>query len=41
MVCSFPREDERNSDYTYIAGPKKKVVLMGNKDFDDFLPSIH
>jgi hypothetical protein len=40
LVRSFPQEDERNSDYTYLAGPKKKVVLMGNKAFDDFLASI-
>ena len=39
-VRSFPREYERNSDYTYLAGPKKEVVLMGNKAFDDFLASI-
>src|SRR6266550_2798669 len=39
-VCLFPREDERNSDYTYLAGPKKKVVLMGNRAFDYFLASI-
>lgn len=39
-VRSFPREDERNSDYTYLAGPKKEVVLVGNRAFDDFLASI-
>jgi hypothetical protein len=32
-VRSFPREDECNSDYTYKAGPKKEVVLMGTKAF--------
>jgi hypothetical protein len=37
----FPQEDEHNPDYTYLAGPKKKVVLMGNRAFDDFLASIH
>ncbi|KAF8273832.1 hypothetical protein EI94DRAFT_1769038 [Lactarius quietus] len=30
----------RDSDYTYIAGSKKKVVLMGNKAFDNFLATI-
>src|SRR5271170_5408671 len=40
LVRSFPREDERNSDYTYLAGPKKEVVLMGNRAFDGFLASI-
>ena len=40
QVCSFPREDERNSDYTYLAGPKKEVVLMGNRAFNYFLASI-
>ena len=39
-VRSFPGEDERNSDYTYLAGPKKEVVLMGNRAFDDLLASI-
>ena len=38
-VCSFPREDGRNSDYSYLAGPKK-VILIGTKAFDDFLKSI-
>ena len=28
-VHSLPREDELSSDYTYLAGPKMKVVLMG------------
>ena len=32
-VRSFPPEDERNSDYTCTAGPKKEVVLMGTKAF--------
>ncbi|KIY48392.1 hypothetical protein FISHEDRAFT_58901 [Fistulina hepatica ATCC 64428] len=32
--------DERNSDYTYKAGPKKEVVLMGSKAFHNFLVSI-
>jgi len=35
----FPWADERNSDYTYIARPKKKVVLMGTKAFTNFLIS--
>ena len=39
-VRSFPREDEHNSDYAYLAGPKKKVVLMGNRAFNGFLASI-
>ena len=39
-VRSFPREDERNSDYIYKAGPKKEVVLMGTKAFTNFLISI-
>jgi hypothetical protein len=39
-VRSFPREDERNSNYTYIAGPKKEVVLMGNRAFANLLASI-
>jgi hypothetical protein len=39
-VCLFPREDECNCDYTYIAGPKKKVILMGTKAHKDFLASI-
>jgi hypothetical protein len=36
----FPREDERNSDHTYKAGPKKDVVLMGTEAFTNFLESI-
>jgi hypothetical protein len=40
LVCSFSQEDERNFDYTYKAGPKKEVVLMGTKAFADFLRSI-
>jgi hypothetical protein len=39
-VRSFPREDERSFDYTYKAGPKKEVVLMGTKAFTNFLISI-
>ena len=39
-VCSFPREHERNFDYTYKAGPKKEVVLIGTKAFTNFLISI-
>ncbi|KDQ49643.1 hypothetical protein JAAARDRAFT_200650 [Jaapia argillacea MUCL 33604] len=35
----FPA-DHGNSSYTYVAGPKKEVVLMGNRAFDDFLASI-
>ena len=26
--------------YTYLAGPKKNVILMGNRAFDHFLASI-
>jgi len=33
-------EHERNFDYTYKAGPKKKVVLMGTRAFANFLTSI-
>jgi len=33
-------EDERNSDYTCTAAPKKNVVLMGNRAFKDLLESI-
>lgn len=40
LVRSFPREDERKPDYTYLTGPKKEVVLTGNNAFDDFLASI-
>src|SRR5258705_3206488 len=36
----FPREDEHDSDHTYKAGPKKKVVLMGTRAFANFLTSI-
>lgn len=35
----FPVE-EGNDSYSYVAGPKKEVVLMGNKAFNDFLESI-
>ncbi|KAI6007528.1 hypothetical protein F5J12DRAFT_828698 [Pisolithus orientalis] len=35
----FP-ENEGNNAYSYVAGPKKEVVLMGSKDFNDFLASI-
>ncbi|KAJ7200234.1 hypothetical protein B0H12DRAFT_1244484 [Mycena haematopus] len=35
----FPA-DHGNSPYTYVAGLKKEVVLMGNKAFDHFLVSI-
>lgn len=38
-VRSFPREDERNFDYTRKAGPKE-AVLMGIKAFTNFLISI-
>jgi hypothetical protein len=38
-VCSFPQDNECNSDYAYLAGPKK-VVLMGNRAVNDFLASI-
>ncbi|KAK0190382.1 hypothetical protein F5146DRAFT_1137223 [Armillaria mellea] len=36
----FFREDERTSGYTYKAGPKKEVVLMGTKALTNFLRSI-
>ena len=39
-VRSLPREDECNSDYTYKAGPKKEVVLMGTNSLTNFLTSI-
>ncbi|GBE86227.1 hypothetical protein SCP_0901060 [Sparassis crispa] len=41
MACHmlFPA-DQGNSSYTYIAGPKKQVILMGNRAFDHFLASI-
>jgi len=39
-VCSFFQEDEHSSDYTYKAGPKKEVILMGTKAFTNFLISI-
>ncbi|KAG9079917.1 hypothetical protein FRC06_007320 [Ceratobasidium sp. 370] len=32
--------DHGNSSYTYVAGPKKEVVLMGNRSFEHFLASI-
>ncbi|KAG9021174.1 hypothetical protein FRB95_002700 [Tulasnella sp. JGI-2019a] len=35
----FPTE-QGNSPYTYATGPKKKVVLMGNRAFGNFLASI-
>ncbi|EKM56437.1 uncharacterized protein PHACADRAFT_118113 [Phanerochaete carnosa HHB-10118-sp] len=35
----FP-EDEGNFPYSYVAGPQKKVVLMGTKAFTNFLISI-
>ena len=35
-VRSFPREDN-NFDYTYKAGPKKEVVLMGTRPLTSFL----
>ncbi|KAL6306131.1 hypothetical protein BKA93DRAFT_816510 [Sparassis latifolia] len=35
----FPA-DQGNSSHTYIAGPKKQVILMGNRAFDHFLASI-
>ncbi|GBE88767.1 hypothetical protein SCP_1401720 [Sparassis crispa] len=35
----FP-EDEGNNPYSYVAGPKKKVVLMSTKAFTTFLISI-
>jgi hypothetical protein len=39
-VHSFRQEDEHNFDYTYKAGPKKEVVLMGTRAFTNFLISI-
>jgi hypothetical protein len=39
-VRSFPREDERDFDYTYLAGPEKQVVVMGTQACDDLLESI-
>ena len=39
-VRSLPREEGHNFDYTYKAGPKKEVVLMGTKAFTNFLISI-
>jgi hypothetical protein len=38
-VRSFPREDECDFDYTYKAGHKKEVVLMGARAFSDLLIS--
>nr|VWO98516.1 Beta-glucosidase (EC [Ganoderma boninense] len=35
----FPA-NEGNDSYTYIAGPKKEVVLMGRRAFTDFLTSV-
>ncbi|KAF8344369.1 hypothetical protein F5887DRAFT_1134608 [Amanita rubescens] len=35
----FP-EDEGNNPYSYVAGPKKEVVLMGTKTFTNFIVSI-
>ncbi|OAX31557.1 hypothetical protein K503DRAFT_74641 [Rhizopogon vinicolor AM-OR11-026] len=35
----FP-EDKGNNPYSYIAGPKREVVLMGTKAFTNFLISI-
>ncbi|KAG5725939.1 hypothetical protein E4T56_gene5313, partial [Termitomyces sp. T112] len=34
----FP-DEEGNKSYSYVAGPRKKVVLMGDKAFADFLAS--
>lgn len=39
-VRSFLPQDERFFDYTYKAGPKKKVVLIGTRAFDNYLKSI-
>jgi hypothetical protein len=36
----FSRENEHNFDYTYKAGPKKEVALMGTNAFTNFLISI-
>ncbi|KAF8439829.1 hypothetical protein L210DRAFT_3670875 [Boletus edulis BED1] len=35
----FP-ENEGNNTYSYVAGPKKEVVLMGSNAFHNFLVSI-
>ncbi|KAK7041758.1 hypothetical protein VNI00_009047 [Paramarasmius palmivorus] len=35
----FP-EDERNDEYIYKSGPKKEVVLMGTRAFNNFLKKI-
>ncbi|KAH0588819.1 hypothetical protein H2248_004619 [Termitomyces sp. 'cryptogamus'] len=35
----FP-DEEGNKSYSYVAGPRKKVVLMVDKAFADFLASI-
>ncbi|KAG2075854.1 hypothetical protein BDR04DRAFT_1210431 [Suillus decipiens] len=35
----FP-ENKGNNTYSYIAGPKKQVILMGSKAFHNFLISI-
>lgn len=40
LVHSFPQGDECNSDYTYLARPKKEVIVMGNRAFNNFLASI-
>ncbi|KAF9522387.1 hypothetical protein CPB83DRAFT_911377 [Crepidotus variabilis] len=35
----FP-EDQGNNEYSYVVGPKKKVILMGTRAFTNFLISI-
>ena len=39
-VRPFARENGRNSDYSYLAAPKKDVILMGTKAFKDLLKFI-
>jgi hypothetical protein len=35
-----PARDERDSEYSYTASPRRDVAVMGNKAFDDFLATI-
>ena len=39
-VRPFARENGRNSGYSYLAAPKKEVILMGTKAFKDLLKFI-
>ena len=39
-VHLFSQEDEHNSDYIYLARPKKEVILMGSRAFNNLLASI-